>query len=135
MGLRTAALSGVDVKLIIPGVSDSRLVMLATLSYLQDLLESGVKIYRYKKGFLHAKVMIVDQMLATVGTANVDMRSLHSNFELNAVLFDLGAIKRLEADFTNDLQNSREIVLQQFMRRSWRQKAAESILHILSPML
>lgn len=135
MGLRTAALSGVDVKLIIPGVADSRLVLLATLSYIQDLLEAGVKVYRYEKGFVHAKVMIVDQMLGTVGTANVDMRSLHSNFELNAVLFDLGTIKRLEADFMNDLQNSREVELQQFMRRSWRQKTAESILHILSPML
>lgn len=135
MGLRTAALSGVDVKLIIPGVADSRLVLLATFSYIQDLLEAGVKVYRYAKGFVHAKVMIVDQMLGMVGTANVDMRSLHSNFELNAVLFDPRTIKRLEADFMNDLQNSREIELQHFMRRSWRQKAVESILHILSPML
>lgn len=135
MGLRTAALSGVDVKLIIPGVSDSKLVLLATFSYIQELLEAGVKVYRYEKGFVHAKVMIVDQMLATVGTANVDMRSLQSNFELNAVLFDLGTIKRLEADYMDDLQNSREMELDQFKRRPRRQKAAESVLRMLSPLL
>lgn len=135
MGLRTASLSGVDVKLIIPGVADSKLVLLATLSYMQDLLEAGVKVYRYEKGFAHSKVMIVDQMLAMVGTANVDMRSLHSNFELNAVLFDEGTIKRLEADFLEDLLQSRELERETFMNRPKRQKAAESLLHMLSPLL
>ncbi|CAM3983978.1 cardiolipin synthase [Paenibacillus alkaliterrae] len=135
MVLRTAALSGVDVKLIIPGIADSKLVLLASLSYIQDMLDAGVRVYRYEKGFVHAKVMIVDQMLATVGTANVDMRSLYSNFEINAVLFDEGTIKRLENDFIEDLHHCRELDLQQFKDRPWRQKAAESILHMLSPLL
>ncbi|OMF30843.1 cardiolipin synthase [Paenibacillus sp. FSL H8-0548] len=135
MGLRTAALSGVDVRLIIPGIADSKLVLLATLSYIQELLEAGVKVYRYEKGFIHAKVMIIDQMLATVGTANVDMRSLYSNFELNAVLFDEHAIKRLEADFMEDLRDSRELDFRSFLNRPKRQKLKESLLHILSPLL
>lgn len=135
MGLRTAALSGIDVKLIIPGIADSKLIMLATLSYIQEMLEAGVKVYRYQSGFIHAKVMIVDEMLATVGTANVDMRSLHSNFELNAVLFDEGTIGRLEADFIIDLQQSLELELQKFKNRPWRQKKLESLLQILSPLL
>jgi len=135
MGLRTAALSGVDVRLIIPGNADSILVLLATLSYIQDMLEAGVKVYRYEKGFVHAKVMIVDQMLAMVGTANVDMRSLYSNFELSAVLFDEGTINRLEADFIEDLRHSRELDRKAFMNRPKRQKAAEALLHMLSPLL
>ncbi|MBD2867973.1 cardiolipin synthase [Paenibacillus arenilitoris] len=133
--LRTAALSGVDVRLVIPGRSDSRLVLLATLSYIQAMLEAGVKVYRYEKGFVHAKVMIVDEMLATLGTANVDMRSLYSNFEINAVLFDEAAIRRLERDFMDDLANSRELSPEAFKRRPRRQKTAESIVHILSPLL
>lgn len=135
MALRTAALSGVDVRLIIPGIADSKLVLLATLSYIQDMLDAGVKVYRYEKGFVHAKVMIVDRMLATVGTANVDMRSLLSNFELNAVLFDEGTINRLEADFMEDIRNSRELERHSFLNRPRGQKAAESLLHMLSPLL
>ncbi|MEV5027365.1 cardiolipin synthase [Paenibacillus sp. LPE1-1-1.1] len=135
MGLRTAALGGVDVRLIIPGIGDSKLVLLATLSYIQEMLDAGVKVYRYQKGFIHAKVMIVDQMLATVGTANVDMRSLISNFELNAVLFDKGTIKRLEADFIEDLKHSRELDPREFIRRPYRQKMAEALLRMLSPLL
>lgn len=135
MALRTAALGGVDIKLIIPGIADSRLVLLASLSYIHDLLDAGVQVYRYEKGFIHAKVMIVDRMLATVGTANVDMRSLNSNFEINAVLFDEGTIGRLERDFMNDLENSAALDPERFIRRPWKQKAAESILNMLSPLL
>lgn len=135
MGLRTAALSGVDVRLIIPGIADSKLVLLATLSYMQEMLDAGVKVYRYEKGFIHSKVMIVDHMLATVGTANVDMRSLLSNFELNAVLFDEGTIKKLETDFMEDLKHSRELDKKTFMNRPNRQKAAEALLRMLSPLL
>ncbi|WP_139995982.1 cardiolipin synthase [Paenibacillus paridis] len=135
MGLRTAALSGVDVRLIIPGLGDSKLVLLATLSYVQDLLEAGAKVYRYQKGFVHAKVMIIDHMLASVGTANVDMRSLYCNFELNAVLFDERTINRLEADFMEDLQHSDQLELTAFRQRPNRQKWAESLLHMLSPLL
>ncbi|MGO4546895.1 cardiolipin synthase [Paenibacillus sp. 2TAB23] len=135
MALRTAALGGVDVRLIIPGVGDSKLVLLATLSYLQEMLDAGVKVYRYEKGFIHAKVMIVDHMLATVGTANVDLRSLLSNFELNAVLFEKETINRLEADFIEDLKHSCELERESFSRRPKGQKMAESLLHMLSPLL
>lgn len=73
--LKTAAVSGVDVKIIIPYQSDSKLVHLASLSYVEELLRAGVEFFQYRKGFVHAKVMIVDELLATVGTANMDMRS------------------------------------------------------------
>ncbi|MDQ0115244.1 cardiolipin synthase [Paenibacillus harenae] len=135
MALKTAAQSGVDVKIIIPGIADTKLILLATLSYVQDMLDAGVKIYRYRKGFIHAKVMIIDRMLASIGTANMDMRSLYSNFELNAMLFDTVAIDRLFTDFQEDLNNSHQVHAQQFTKRPWKQKAAESLIHMLSPLL
>lgn len=133
--LRTAARSGIDVKLIIPGIGDSDLVLLATMSYIEDMLNAGVRVYRYQKGFIHAKVLIVDSMLASVGTANLDMRSLYSNYELLALLFGEKSIQRLERDFINDLEHSVQIDREQFAARSRKQKAAESIMHMLSPLL
>lgn len=133
--LRIAAGSGIDVKLIIPGVSDSKLVLYATLSYVQDMLEAGVRVFRYGKGFIHSKVMIVDDMLASVGTANLDMRSLYSNYELLALLFDEKPIRRLELDFLDDLSESEEIDLREFAVRPGKQKAKEAVMHIVSPLL
>lgn len=135
MALRTAARSGVDVTLIIPGIADSKLVLLATLSYVQPLLDAGIKVFRYQKGFIHAKVLLIDEMLASVGTANMDMRSLFSNFELNAILFDPSVIQRLYDDFKEDLLQSKAVDPQQFTNRPWKQKAAESVLNMLSPLL
>lgn len=133
--LRIAARSGVDVRLIIPGISDSKLVLLATLSHITDMLEAGVKVYRYGKGFIHSKVIIIDEMLASVGTANLDMRSFYSNYELLALLFDKGVITRLENDFVQDLKNSAKIDAGEFSARSKKQKLAEAVMHILSPLL
>ncbi|WP_274649414.1 cardiolipin synthase [Paenibacillus humicola] len=135
MGLRTAALSGVDVRIILPGVADTKIVLYASLSYVEEMLAAGVRIYRYRSGFIHAKVMIVDDLLASVGTANMDMRSFYSNFELNALLLSEPAIRRLEADFRQDLLNSDELDLHTFRKRSRRQKAYEAAARMLSPLL
>ncbi|MBB3108542.1 cardiolipin synthase [Paenibacillus phyllosphaerae] len=135
MALRTAALSGVDVRLIIPYVGDSKLVLRASLSYVEDLLATGVRIYRYRKGFVHAKVLIVDDLVASVGTANMDMRSFFSNFELNALLFSKEAIDRLEQDFMADLEECEELSLFTFEQRPKLEKASEVIARMLSPLL
>ncbi|MEK3882847.1 cardiolipin synthase [Paenibacillus sp. PL2-23] len=135
MSLRVAARSGVDVRLIIPGISDSELVLLATLSYVQDMLEAGVRVYRYGKGFIHAKVLIVDDMLASVGTANLDMRSLYSNYESIALVFDEKPIRALERDFEEDLLQCEELELELFSKRPRKQKAQEALMHMLSPLL
>ncbi|MCG7385028.1 cardiolipin synthase [Paenibacillus sp. ACRRY] len=133
--LKTAAVSGVDVKIIIPYQSDSRLVHLASLSYVEELLRAGVEFYQYRKGFVHAKVMIVDELLATVGTANMDMRSFFCNFELTAVLFESSSMKRLIGDFERDLQECSKIDLEVFQGRSRGQKGAEMLSRMLSPLL
>lgn len=134
-GLKTAAISGVDVRLIIPQIADSQVVMHASLSYAEELLAAGVRIYRYQKGFIHAKVLIVDDLFASVGTANMDMRSFYSNFELNAVMFDSSAIRRLDEDFSRDLDNCKEISLYDFRQRPRTRKVAEVLARMLSPLL
>jgi cardiolipin synthase len=133
--LKTAAVSGVDVRIIIPYKSDSTLVHLASLSYVEELLEAGVRFYQYRKGFIHAKVMIVDELLASVGTANLDMRSFFYNFELTAVLFSKAAISRLVRDFEEDLRNSSPIDNEEFSNRPRIHKAAEMLTRMLSPLL
>ncbi|GGH12725.1 cardiolipin synthase [Paenibacillus segetis] len=133
--LKVAAVSGVEVTIIIPYHSDSRLVHLASLSYVEELLQAGVKFYQYTKGFIHAKVMIVDELMASVGTANLDMRSFFYNFEMIAVLFDATPIMELVKDFQNDLAESRQIKLREFSRRPRRQKSSELLARLLSPLL
>lgn len=133
--LGNAAKSGVDVRLIIPGIADTQLVLWATLSFIERMLEAGVRVYRYQKGFIHAKVLIVDGLLAIVGTANMDMRSFHSNFEQNAVLFNQQTIEQLRQDYEQDLLDSLELDLQSFSMRAKRQKAAEAAARLLSPLL
>jgi len=135
MALKTAAVSGVDVKIIIPSVADTHVVYWASLSYLDELLQAGVRFYKYKKGFIHAKVLITDQTLASVGTANMDMRSFYSNFEMNAFMFDNELIDRLEADFRRDLLDSEEITLAEFSKRGRLQRGKEVMARLLSPLL
>ncbi|GAB6926992.1 cardiolipin synthase [Paenibacillus sp. JCM 10914] len=133
--LKTAAVSGVDVRIIIPDRADSRLVKLASLSYVEELLAAGVIFYEYEKGFIHAKVLIVDELLGSVGTANLDMRSFFCNFELTAVLFDQQPIDRLVSDFEEDLRHSKQIDAQAFQHRGRWQKSKEILCRMFSPLL
>ncbi|CAM4475741.1 cardiolipin synthase [Paenibacillus tarimensis] len=135
MALRTAALSGVDVRIIIPGVSDSKLVLAASLSYVEELMAAGVRVYRYGKGFMHAKVLLVDHLLASVGTANMDQRSFYSNFEINALLFDPKPMKKIEEDFIEDLANSHELSLYEIRSRPLRSRFGQVVARMLSPLL
>jgi cardiolipin synthase A/B len=134
MALRTAAISGVDVRIILPSVPDTRIVYWASMSFLEELMQAGVRFYLYEKGFVHAKVLIVDDKLATVGTANMDMRSFYNNFEQNAVLFDRHLIRRLSGQFILDMRDSRELGLAEFQQRSRWQKGREIAARLLSPL-
>lgn len=134
MGLKTAALSGVDVRIVIPSVSDHFFVYWASQSHIEALLEAGVKIYSYEKGFIHSKIVMVDGQCASVGTANLDIRSMEINFEVNAFLYDKDLLARLEEDFDNDLMDSVEISLEKFKKRKWAKKVLESIGRLVSPL-
>lgn len=133
--LKNAVLSGVDVKIIIPAKPDNKLVYYASLSYLENLQDAGVKFYRYTAGFMHAKVMIIDNLLATAGSANLDMRSFYSNFELTAVLLRPETIAGLAADFSRDLKLSEYIDPEKFRKRGRNVKRIEGLCQLLSPLL
>ncbi len=131
--LKTAAAGTVDVRIILPAVPDHRIVYWASLSYVKELLHSGVRFYFYEKGFIHAKVVIADD-LACSGSANMDIRSFCSQFELGAVFFDGKVVDRLVCDFVRDLSASREILLPQFESRSKFQRCKEAFARLLSPL-
>lgn len=133
--LKVAALAGIDVRLLMPSKPDKRTVFYASRSYFPELLDAGAKIYEYEKGFLHSKIVIVDSNLASIGTANMDMRSFHLNFEVNAFLYDTKSIQKLVKDFEDDLTVSNEIHKEQFRNRRLVMRIVESTYRLLSPLL
>lgn len=134
MSLRNAALSGVDVQIILPQKADHFFVYWATRDNLEQLLQDGVKIYLYRKGFIHSKCIIADSKVASIGTANLDNRSMGINYEVNAFLYSQPSIARLESDFKQDLRHCQELNLAQFMERPLWQKFLESVGRIFSPL-
>lgn len=135
MALKTVAMSGVDVRVLIPEKSDSIMTFWGTLSYLEELLEAGVRIYFYKGGFNHSKIMMVDGIMATVGTANMDVRSFEQNFEVNAIVYDEKITLELRERFLKDLEQSEEVLLTSWVARSKSQKLKESMARLFTPLL
>jgi cardiolipin synthase len=135
VALETAALRGVDVRILLPHRSDSPLVLHAGRSYYRELLRSGVRIFEYQRGILHAKTMLVDRDWATVGSANMDVRSFRINFEVNAVVYGFALADQLATVFRHDLRLAREITLSSLANKTLSQRAAESFARILSPIL
>lgn len=133
--LETAALSNVDVRIIIPERSDAITPKWCSFSFIEKLLEAGIKVYFYEKGFTHSKFMLVDNIFSTIGTANMDFRSFETNFEVNAFIYEKEFTQKLEKHFMFDLKNSREIKLNEWKQRPWHFKVRESLAHIISPML
>lgn len=130
-----AALSGIDVKLIVPKNSDSRFVNAAAFSYLGDLLKAGVKVYLYERGFIHAKTMVIDDSISIIGTANMDTRSFDLNFEVNAVVYDEAFSLELKKDFELDLMDCQELTMLQWDSRSNLQYLGDKTARLLSPLL
>jgi len=133
--LTVTALRGVDVRLLLPSRSDSRLVTQASRSYYGELLESGVRIFEYGRGFVHAKTMVVDDWVATVGSANMDMRSFNLNYELNAFVFGAGVCRDIAAQFAADLDSATEVTPETVGRTSLPSRLAQSVARLLSPLL
>ncbi|HLR09813.1 MAG TPA: cardiolipin synthase [Sporosarcina sp.] len=133
--LRIACLSGVDVRIMIPNKPDHIFVYWATYSNVGHLLKAGAKIYIYDNGFLHSKQIVIDDEVATVGTANIDVRSFKLNFEVNAFIYDPIAAHQLAELFEQDLLVSRELTLETYQQRSFTIRLKESIAHLISPIL
>lgn len=133
--LKTSALGGIDVRIIVPGLSDAITSKWGTNSYIEELVEAGVKIYFYKAGFIHSKVIVVDGVFSSVGTANLDFRSLETNFEVNAMIYDEEIAGVLTSQFLEDQEKSDAVVLSEWYNRPRINKIKESFARILSPML
>lgn len=133
--LTIAALSGVDVKVMIPNKPDHPFVYWATLSNCGDLLQAGGEVYIYQNGFLHAKTLIVDGKISTVGTANIDVRSFRLNFEVNAFIYDKDITQELLLAFHDDIRRSTQMTKRLYEKRSIGIRIKESIARLLSPVL
>jgi cardiolipin synthase A/B len=116
--LRVAALSGVEVKIMVPRLRDHPLVHWASVDYLGDLLPSGVRAYLFEDGFLHAKTIVVDGEVASIGSANWDIRSFNLNFETNAIMYCRRVAAKQEEAFFRDLLSCREWTLHDNLSRS-----------------
>ena len=137
--LKTASLSGVDIKIIFPSIADHFMVYYASLSYLEQIMEAGAEIYFYDKqpgpSFIHSKVMLVDHEIASVGTANMDIRSFMINSEINAFLYDNKTVNQLYQMFEQDLADSRRLTSADLQQKGLGQRIVESFCRLFSPLL
>lgn len=134
-GLCMAALSGLKVKLLVPGISDSKLVNAAARSYYNQLLRCGVDVYCYQKGFVHAKTIVIDRQLSMVGTANMDYRSFELNFEVNAIVYDDDIAEQMSQLFFEDLKDAKQIDKDEWLSRPLRKQLPEKVARLFSPVL
>ncbi|WP_447640533.1 MULTISPECIES: cardiolipin synthase [Chitinophagaceae] len=133
--LRISALSGVKIKLLVPYKSDSSIVNTASESFFDEILDYGIEVYQYEKGFVHAKVTICDRALAIVGTANMDIRSFDLNFEINTLVYNRTVAERLADDFFNDLKYARKIEPTDWEQRPVYKKMIEKIYRLASSLM
>ena len=134
--MRSAALAGVDVRLIVPRHGDAKLVEWASRSYLMEVIEAGVKVYLYEPGFNHSKILVSDDNLSSCGSTNIDFRSFENNFEANAFFFNEGMALRLKKVFLTDQAQSTLVDdVSYFIKRPFLQRLLESLVRLLSPLL
>ncbi len=132
--LKYAAKRGVDVKLLLPGIPDKKLPFALAKSHYKSLLKAGVRIYEYTPGFVHAKVVVADDMEAVVGTINFDYRSLYHHFECAAYLYDTPCIEEIRKDFSQSLTKAKEITLQGVKKEKLFYKVMGTLLKVIAPL-
>ena len=133
--LKIAALSGIDVRIMVPGKPDHFFMEWILSSTMGELMECGVKIYRYQKGFIHAKTIVADGKISTVGTANLDIRSFQLNFEVNAIIYDSKIAKDLERIFNDDINDCKLVSLEEYNNRGRVIRIKEALIRLIAPIL
>lgn len=133
--LCNCAKSGIDVRILMPGIPDKKLVYITSRSYYDELLKAGVKIYEYTPGFVHAKTFVSDDEVSVVGSINMDFRSLYLHYEVGCYLYKTDISNIMKTDFLNMLENSKEVTLSQWGKRNFFMRSIESILIAFSGML
>lgn len=132
--IEVAAKSGVEVCVMIPGIPDKRYVYYTTYSYIGELLDAGVHVYTYP-GFLHAKTMVVDDEVLTIGTSNMDVRSFQLHFEVNAFIYDSSIAAEYGRIFKRDMRDCHEILLEEYKKRGIFQQMKEGFFRLFSPIM
>ncbi len=133
--LEAAAAARVDVRVMMPAHPDSRLLRYASFSYVTQCLKSGIKVYLYQPGMLHAKAIIIDDEIVTAGSCNFDFRSFENNFEANLFIYDRTINRKMRDIFFTDLKQCRKLVYSEWHRRPWWQRALESVVRLFAPIL
>jgi cardiolipin synthase A/B len=133
--LRIAALSGVDVRIMIPTKPDQPFVHWASLANVGELLDAGVRAFTYNAGFLHAKTITIDDLVTSIGSANWDLRSFKWNFESNAVIYDKEVAKKYREVFEDDMTRSTEITPKSYAARPRSTRVKESVCRLFSGAL
>lgn len=132
--LVTAAKSGVEIKIIIPLFSDDRIVLMSTYSYVKDLASAGIHFYFYKAGFIHSKLIVSDDKIVSLGSANMDFRSLEHNFETNAILYGDETASIFRNIFEQDMADSESFDMKRWKSRPFSMRIKESIARLFSPV-
>lgn len=133
--MQASALSGVKINLMMTGVPDKMPPYWAAQTYFETLLESGVRIFKYRKGFLHCKCVVADREISTVGTCNMDVRSFRINFEVNTVIYHRETSSQLVDQFNRDLHSCSEVTLSKLQKKNIFVKVRNNILNIFSPIM
>ena len=135
MALKTAAMRGIKVVILMTGVPDNPVPYWAAFSYFEDLLKAGVKIFQYEKGFMHAKIYSSDGKVCSIGSANFDIRSLRLNYEVNAVIYDEAITQDIDAQIRDDLKHCREVILADLNQSSVFVRLRNSVVRLISSIL
>ena len=130
-----AAKSGIDVKLIMPGIPDKRYAFALAKTYYKELIKAGVKIYEFTPGFVHAKVFVSDNDTATIGTINLDYRSLYLHFECGVFFYNNPVVRDVEQDFQNTLKKCRRISVADLKKISLRMTLLGRSLRLIAPLM
>lgn len=133
--LQTAAMSRVDVRIMMPKRSDSALLTHASRSYISESLAAGIKIYFYESGMLHSKTVLIDDDFCSVGSTNFDFRSFEHNFESNLLMYSKEFNEKMSSIFHHDITHCSRVRTPRWRRRPWGQRALESLVRLLSPIL
>ncbi len=133
--LKVAALSGIDVRIMLPSLSDSKIVYLASRSYISELLEARIKVDLYTEGFNHSKIMTIDDHFSSIGTANMDNRSFEDNFEVTAMIYDSRVTDQIERRFLQDLEGCVKLTRKHWATRPRGEMLKESVARLFSPLL
>jgi cardiolipin synthase len=133
--IESAALAGVEVKLMIPFRSDERIAYEGSMSYMGSILRAGVEVYQYTKGFIHSKTLVIDDEIAIIGSANIDLRSFEQNFEVSAFIYNETHSKHLKELFISDMKVSKKLSYFKWSNRPRYRKIIQALARLLSPIL